>query len=79
MDETPERSLLDDSSQAVVDKQRSISFPCACRLASPLNLADKDAGAIQQFGATSDIKRPAQSEELGEVKSEAQHLKSTKV
>jgi NAD(P)-dependent dehydrogenase (short-subunit alcohol dehydrogenase family) len=31
---------------------------------TPLNPADKDAGAIQQFGATTDMKRPAQPEEL---------------
>ena len=31
---------------------------------TPLNLADKDAGSIQKFGAATDMKRPAQPEEL---------------
>ncbi|MBC7413547.1 MAG: SDR family oxidoreductase [Herminiimonas sp.] len=31
---------------------------------TPLNLADKDAVSIQKFGAASDMKRPAQPEEL---------------
>lgn len=31
---------------------------------TPLNTADKDAGAIQKFGAATDMKRPAQPEEL---------------
>ena len=31
---------------------------------TPLNPADKDAGSIQKFGAATDMKRPAQPEEL---------------